>query len=99
MAEFIPGPWEWNNDGVIYQKNNPTTQKIAACHMHIGYRSSDEQMHANAKLIAAAPTMLAALEAVAASVVWDSDKECAMLKPDGNIAKLVSDAIQKARGL
>ena len=59
-AKHTPGPWatERFGKGPRYHINAPATLDLAACHL-----VADVYGLANARLIAAAPTLLAALEA------------------------------------
>jgi hypothetical protein len=94
-TKFTPGPWE-------VDRNNVHTAQIAVIHHCLGndwvevwspdaFGASEEMNEANARLIAAAPDLYAALVAL-------------LLEPPGAIrisdAVLVqcSDAIAKARG-
>ncbi len=56
MSEHTPGPWEWDSDGHIYRE--PWTEEAdpAICKVNIHVSSGE----ANARLIAAAPDLLAA---------------------------------------
>lgn len=70
MAEhgFTPGKWE--ADDVRYQRNFCTFVNVMAPHGLVACVSSDPQhpetIAANARLIAASPTLLEALEGIAA---------------------------------
>jgi len=57
VASSTPGPWEKRHLRVQKEGNY-----IADC--DAGYLFSDEEKHANARLIAAAPALLAALETI-----------------------------------
>lgn len=70
MAKHTPGPWE-----VSYlDKNGQSVVKaehieICTC-WHHSVGAIEKEMHANARLIAAAPDMLTALQIVQMSVGW-----------------------------
>jgi len=65
MSRHTPGPWEINerHGGVIYIEGVGNT--VAICHDD-GFDIDHAEAEANARLIAAAPQMLEALEACAA---------------------------------
>jgi hypothetical protein len=56
-ANFTPGPWEKRHLRIQVDGNY-----IADC--DASYMLSDDEKHANARLIAAAPALLAALETI-----------------------------------
>lgn len=85
MKKHTPGPWHVvgpNNDRVAVRRD----LVIADCHLILGPMDR-ETREANARLIAAAPTMLAALEQIAGFFI-DSDPE----------VRQVLEAIRLARG-
>ena len=99
MSKHTPGPWE-----VAYQdKNGQSVVKgehieVATCWHHcVG--SIEKEMHANARLIAAAPELL---EALRMFVVWYGlrDKHDTLLPPKMQEAELAQAmrAIAKAEG-
>lgn len=83
MTKHTPGPWQVDKTYGLIMAGNEI--EIAACHAG---RGADAE--ANARLIAAAPEMLDALEKI---------ESC--LSPDDNdiAAKAVRHAIAKAKGL
>jgi len=69
MSKHTPGPWRYEEFGpnvIIKATKNPMLSVV-----HSLYHESREQMEANADLIAAAPELLEALEAL----VLDESKE------------------------
>ena len=91
MGKHTPGPWE-----VAYlDKNGQSVVKaehieVCTCWHHcVG--SIEKEMHANARLIAAAPDMLAALQAMSAHYSGSLDHQPAYVK-------LGRAAIAKATG-
>jgi hypothetical protein len=82
-SKHTPGPWEFFDTlciGVMSAQSD-----VAHCSGYDGNRSRDEEL-ANARLIAAAPDLLAALEAL---LSYDDMVEC---------ADMARAAIAKARG-
>lgn len=59
-----PGPWRNDTDGCIYAHEPSVNAEILVCEMNPGEGALTEFDIDNAKLIAAAPKMLAALEQV-----------------------------------
>jgi len=87
-ASFTPGPWE-KRDLRIQSKGN----YVADC--DAGYMFSAEERHANARLIAAAPDLLSALERCLPFV----DSIRAMTGGDGDLTALTARAaIAAAKG-
>jgi len=74
MSNHTPGPWGWNHART--RLNDPTGKPVlmdgegiwdlCAPKLH-----KEERAHANAKLIAAAPDLLAALKSVLSMPDWD----------------------------
>ena len=67
MAKHTPGPWKVrDSDPLVVIAPDPDDPRdpwsIAKAYMAAGYSEGDEESHANAKLIAAAPELLAACE-------------------------------------
>ena len=80
MNRFTPGPWEVAPDGNVISKRAGVIERIA-----VSIFCSKERRKANAQLIAAAPTMLDALElaldlinelATSTQIGYLSDDEC-----------------------
>ena len=105
-TKHTPGPWsyEWSDYGgydcmwSVHTVDGPDGEEIAQMHaMHPLTHDRDETQEANARLIAAAPEMLAALEHVRGEIgAWKNEPECncedcVMLRP-------VYAAIAKATG-
>lgn len=77
MSGHTPGPWEWGwrkddeiNPGSVVSMHRPSMPiSVAMCPR---YRGPDHDMRwdADARLIAAAPDLLAALESVRGLVSW-----------------------------
>ena len=80
MADHTPGPWEWDKSMGTWVKMDG---RVGARIIGIGKypEVSDSEVHANARLIAAAPEMLEALE----------------LMRDARIPEEYAEAIDKAR--
>lgn len=75
MTQHTPGPWQIEKDGVS-STNAPDDGDII-CDAPIYAEHSMKRWEANARLIAAAPDLLAALQAIV--MAWDSPKERAAL--------------------
>jgi hypothetical protein len=94
MSSHTPGPWVYDS-GVFYaqcqlDKNNQTYEYPIA--ETLSGRPEDEE--ANARLIAAAPDLLAALEMLLALVETNEARQ-GFASHQGNVAR---DAIKKAVG-
>lgn len=98
MSKHTPGPWKVLNNVQIYDEK--LGGEIAVCCRYARYDAVD---HANAKLIAAAPDLLSALEECLPCLGWehDSDDELRWEHEQGNgYAELIlraRAAIAKAR--
>ncbi len=93
MTQHTPSPWEINRaargDIGVYTRQGATVCKVAQWHGSLGQATTD----ANAALIAAAPDMLAALEAIAAETTgYDTEDMIA------NIQGICRAVITKAKG-
>jgi hypothetical protein len=88
-AQHTPGPWT-ASDNAIYGSSSLIKPLIA----YLDDRFADEEAANNARLIAAAPDLLAALQMV--NRVWSHD-QTANLAPDSSAA-IVRAAIAKAVG-
>ncbi|KKM23553.1 hypothetical protein LCGC14_1614050 [marine sediment metagenome] len=94
MTKFSPGPWSLGSDGKVRDNQ----QYWVHCPV-----ASPQGMHAqaNARLIAAAPDLLAALEDVRQSCLFSDDDGTIGVTPDPHISDRlfdkICDAIAKAR--
>jgi hypothetical protein len=69
--KHTPSPWNLGTETLIVRSSNRESH-IADC--GISYSLSDSEMKSNARLIAAAPELLEALEAMLAEMqVWESE--------------------------
>jgi len=89
MSAHTPAPWT-ASDNAIYGSSGLIKPLIA----YLDDRFADEEAANNARLIAAAPDLLAALQMV--NRVWSHD-QTANLAPDSPVA-IVRAAIAKATG-
>jgi len=100
-AQHTPGPWE-----AVIDSQTPSWVWVAPADWHtrvcrvVLYAYEKEEQQANARLIAAAPDLLAALEAGAECLVsWmemaDPDY---VREPDEQVLAAMRAAIAKARG-
>ena len=67
MAQHAPGPWmmrSWHGGVHVMTDNAAPTQGVIAIMDHASFRQNVAVHEANARLIAAAPTLLEALEGV-----------------------------------
>lgn len=101
MSKHTPGPWSTDGHYVVptsdFDKAQPGTLFVALCGISSSYRPNEET-HANAALIAAAPEMLHALELALGQLVGSkalSGTHASSLQADIEIVKSV---IAKARG-
>ena len=62
MANHTPGPWWWG--GPEWPNTVYSQERHATAMVECNYRDGDDEDIANARLISAAPDLLAALEAV-----------------------------------
>ena len=104
MGKHLPGPWflEWDKDCESFQihdaqpdENDEVFMTIAT--VHVGERpSSQAHQPANARLIAAAPELLAALKELA---LWaqDPDAYCGDFS-EADLVRAAWQAIAKAEG-
>jgi len=77
-TSFTPGPWTLGKGKVTIREVNLPGRKgfIARCHMPGEYRfRSEEESEANARLIAAAPSLYAALHNLVARGLIDPDSD------------------------
>jgi len=91
-ATHTPGPWKVDESGDFVETEYPVNFKGNYIHICDFRRPEDR---ANAALIAAAPTMLAALEAIAG---WASDTGPLKHKTPMGISEYARAAAAKARG-
>ena len=85
VARFTPGPWQSRHLRVQREGNY-----VADC--DVSYIFSHEEKHANARLIAAAPRLLAALEAIHEAGRMSSQPRAVYC------ALIAEDAIAAAKG-
>ena len=84
MSDYTPGPWRYEEFGpnvIIKATKNPMLSVV-----HSLYQESREQTEANARLIAAAPELLEALEIAldcAGDAWWAEKAEAAIEKAKG----------------
>ena len=88
MTMHTPGPWTAGNDGYIYSAGDIVADSTFGCLPQI------EGDH-NARLIAAAPDLLAALETIANSEPMDGDSFVCDFDTLQSVARA---AIRKAKG-
>ena len=91
MKTHTNGPWSANLNGLARDKQDApqwTVGKSCECLVILPNRSTPEETEANARLIAAAPDLLAA--AIAALTIVNREQ------PDGSIAADLLKAICKA---
>lgn len=83
MSEYTAGPWVVGDHGVIYDDKH----RDAVCELNFKVSAVDR---ANAKLIAAAPDLLEALQALLdyAESGWDHFPDCAI-----NARKAIAKAL------
>jgi hypothetical protein len=91
MSAYTPAPWVLEQDGDVYVRL--ALDNVLRC-MDERSDVATSQDYANARLIAAAPDMLAALQMVEA--IWSRD-QTANIDPESPLAK-VRAAIKKATG-
>ncbi len=83
--KYTPGPWAYNNNGHIIDEGDTI---IALCTIHPIFRTDEQKMRANARLIAASPDLLTACYAASTAICVDADDY------DRN-----ARAMERARGL
>ena len=86
VATFTPGPWANKDTLVMTSEGN----YVADCGM--SYMIPDYEKHANARLIAAAPALLAALEAIHEAGRMSSQPRAVYC------ALIAEDALEAAKG-
>ena len=97
--KHTPGPWTFHENGdgsfaILGDKLSDKEYRWVVGFFQNGEFSTEKQI-ANAKLIAAAPEMLEALQA-ANNYFVDLQNKCALTNPDERAWKLISKAIEKA---
>lgn len=92
MTKHTPGPWK-NEEG--YRWLNARSDDRVIADMRIVGGVIEDEVKANARLIAAAPDLLEALESVAD--IWANAKPGDQ-SPFGITARRIAAAIAKARG-
>jgi hypothetical protein len=82
-AQHTPGPWRTFNGTDVFSDDNDTSgsKQIADCSMSLIIPSGEQV--ANARLIAAAPDLLAALEGLRGGELWTQAAEDAIAKARG----------------
>ena len=91
-AKHTPGPWKQNGN-TVWEDGTKDRGHIAVCRLRVGTHVPEFQNEANARLIAAAPDLLAVLEKVLAA--YEAARE------PGHGTILIAEAraaIAKARG-
>ena len=100
MTEHTPGPWQHLNGDLIGATVRERTAIIADCCTDSGPQGTQvapDQRDANARLIAAAPDLLAALEEMLQSVTCHGpDEQVRQLQAEARVTARA--AIGKARG-
>jgi hypothetical protein len=93
MSKHTPGPWRASN-ATVYAPNQNAPRQMIPIKIESGWLDgaweSDDEAHANARLIAAAPEMLEALELIDG---YDGDAI-----PVSQVRETVRAALAKARG-
>lgn len=92
-----PGPWKVNDiEGIVYFEDKPNGEEPGICHTQTTemYSLSPDQAAANAKLIAAAPDLLAVL--LEAQELLDSVAFVSQEGDTDDILKKISKVIAKA---
>jgi hypothetical protein len=99
MTQHTPGPWRHCGSDIVVKDRDGDDMIICGMGKPASFRShpysvpSSPQTRANTNLIAAAPDMLAALQAIAATST-EEDAETAL----GSIQMICRDIITKAKG-
>ncbi len=97
MSEHTPGPWELTKDGISIQAYPPPADVIRICLApdYTFHGPDNPRWRANARLIAAAPDLLAACEAVEE---WWLREGMNLFGGAPGCVFMVRSAIPKARG-
>ena len=94
MSNHTPGPWSICNDGFVYDKNG---ERVCSPHSTLPggerYKQHRKSWQQNARLIAAAPDLLAALKGAVACeehydgqiAAWVAEAHAAIAKAEGTI--------------
>lgn len=103
-TKHTPGPWTWDGEfGLGWYAELVSPEKYVG-HYSRPQALSREESKANARLIAAAPELLAALEDILPHAIRDihelNEQMVGSLYPSINLAKIkrAEDAIAKAKG-
>ncbi len=104
MSKHTPGPWTWRNEP--FDDGTPffvITAGIGFFGSHStlpsGFCASGIMSEANARLIASAPELLAALEAMMQGAEWaPSGDNTRFVSPASDVAKAARAAIAKVKG-
>jgi hypothetical protein len=78
-GESSDGPGYWTIDAIV-MKGSPTSYGTVADTLNRDYRISPEQDEAHARLIAAAPEMLAELKRLVESFGWTDNPACRLIE-------------------
>ena len=107
MSKHTPGPWEWDGGGFVF---GPDDSRLRRCPYVAQIRDgglSEDTLDANARLIAASPDMLAALNGlvglIEAGGIYNLAKgvqlgQTAWFVKATDAVKHANDAIAKAEG-
>lgn len=99
MAEHTPGPWGCRDTSYHahdYRLTKPNGEPLP---VNAPYNDHSEQ-RANARLIAAAPDLLEALEyLLEQTIVQDEQYDCIITEGEAEAAAMARAAIAKARGV
>jgi hypothetical protein len=102
-AKHTPGPWHVGGIGVVRDAVVYSADKFAVCNCIVYHRhhGGEEEMRANARLIAAAPELLSFAKEAAEVLDYYAQFKYANGKPDPAIVSLINQAeavIAKAEG-
>ena len=97
MSKHSPGPWSVEYSEATKVKATDDSTLAFLGHLNRRGRRSPEQVGANARLIAAAPDLLAALEAMVAAARRGGDPQVS-IDEECDAWQLIDHAIAKAKG-
>lgn len=95
-TKYTKGPWKLTRVGNDYIVKSSETTRIV-CSVQDAYSDAFETFQANARLIAAAPEMLEALNKIVSMMQLKSDLQ-QMTELDVQIFELVLEQVKKSRG-
>jgi hypothetical protein len=97
-TEHTPGPWHVDGRDVCAW-DGKTETTICECYAHTSIGRHDGE--ANARLIAAAPDLLAALTICSKElrIYWEAGATYNLLREDSHALRLARAAIAKAKGI